>query len=784
MKSIFSYCLFFLTIQLSAQNITVQISITADEFPQDISWEIRDQFSNKVKVGDLEGCEPFQMCSEEFDLEDQCYIFIIKDDFGDGLSDPAGFEIFVNGELQGMGNDFPDNAQIDLNCKIGESCKNAVLLDLPDNGIRAPKDKDYWFKLVPEVSGLYRMNTCLNTITGQGNANTTMWVYDTCDALIHQEGAEGALGFSDDSSQCAPGSGFNYVPLEEGEEYLIRTRVNDPDWPVDSILVRVQKLPPLSGCTDPSACNFNPFASQDNGSCIYEADCRPDLRLDEEELKNSIILDRVFNSDECLIEEGCLTGNGWRDVIKFSTKIDNIGSADYIVGIPERNPQNFSKENCHGHWHHQGYAEYLLFSGSGQPEPVGFKNGFCVLDLDCETDQPKYLCSYMGITAGCSDIYDNEIDCQWIDITDIEDGQYTLVARVNWNRLADMRNFQEITYENNWGQVCVEIDRSTGVLDVRVLDDCEQYTDCLGMTFGQTAIDCNGICGGNSEFGDLNNNAELDEEDVAIYLDLIENKLQGNLACADLSGDSDLSIYDVTLLQECIITNIEEENNPFHTHCIFPVERINLDQKVELKVVNFDVALGELHLDIRIPDNDIRAFQIPFEGIVIDSFEKMYIEEATYINKNQNEIISLHEQELISRGTDFRPFLKVYFSNLTGDSLCIGSKMEFVNKEFELIPGEIEDECLFLTSNNDEIKAASNSINVFPNPVSEQLKLNSRETLLSVKILNIEGIMIHEEDNILDKTYNFDANNLSPGIYVLRTIDIFGEILIANFVVK
>lgn len=763
--SAFVFLFFFLN--LYGQDIDVQINITADEFPQDISWEIRNQFSEIVYQGRLDGCEPFQTCSDNFQLENECFVFIIKDDFGDGINQPGGYEVLVNGTLQGMGSSFVNNDQIEVNCFTGESCRNAVVLDLPDNNILAPKNKDYWFKLIPEVSGLYRMNTCLNFITGQGYANTIMWVYDTCDALIHQNGAEGALGFSDDSSQCSPASGFNYVPLEQGKEYLIRTRVVDQTWPVDSITVRVQKLPPLSGCTDPMACNFNPFASAENGSCVYNDDCRPDLSLDADELKNSIVIDSVYNSDECLVEEGCLSGNGWRDVIKFSTKIDNIGSADYIVGIPERTPQNFSKENCHGHWHHLGYAEYLLFAGSGQPEPIGFKNGFCVLDLDCESDTPKYLCSYMGITAGCSDIYDNEIDCQWIDITDIEDGQYTLVVRVNWNRLADMRNFQEMTYDNNWGQVCIDIDRSSGELVVNVLENCAAYTDCLGIPFGQAEIDCNGMCGGNAEFGDLNGNAELDSNDVAIYLDLIHNKLQSNLPCTDLSGDGLLSVYDASLLNECMLINIDQADNPFHTHCTFPVERKNANESVEISIAEFDPSNGMLSLDIRIPDNDIQAFQLPFSGIVIDSIQKLYGEEASFIKHNQNEVIAFHDSEVINRNPSSQPFLNIYFSEIISDSLCIEQTLEFVNNDYELVNTIVDNSCLFLTSNSN-LSAAYNC-NIYPNPATGKVTVTSDQNMGYIEIYNITGSLLCNIENINSNSKSIDIELLPEGLYILKT---------------
>ncbi|NNE14421.1 MAG: T9SS type A sorting domain-containing protein [Saprospiraceae bacterium] len=762
----FLFLLFSLSIPTFSQDIIVDVNITADEFPQDIFWEITDQQKNIILSGDLEGCEPFQSCNNSFTIPNACYIFIIRDVYGDGINEPGGFEVLVNGNLIGIGNTFESKEQFDLNCKSGESCQMAVVLDLPDNNINAPKDKDYWFKLIPEVSGLYRMNTCLNFITGSGYANTTMWVYDSCDADLHQEGAEGALGYSDDSSQCAPGSSFNYVPLEKDNEYLIRTRVNDLSWPVDSIKVRVQKLPPFSGCTDPNACNFNPFAGSDNGTCFYSEDCRPDLKLDEEELKSSIILDRVYNNDECLIEEGCLKGSGWRDVIKFSTKIDNIGNADYIVGIPERNPQNFSKENCHGHWHHQGYAEYLLFSGNGQPEPVGFKNGFCVLDLDCESNQPKYLCSYMGITAGCSDIYDVDVDCQWIDITDIADGEYTLVARVNWNRLPDMRSFQEMTYQNNWAQVCISIDRSSGSLAVDILEDCDSYTDCLGVAYGEAEIDCNGVCGGNAEFGDVNADGILDDSDVDIYLDLITNKQTDNLPCLDLNGDVGLSIYDALLLQECIFINEEEAGNPFHTHCFFPAGIQNFDDNLSLIVTNLDMSLRTLELSIQIPDNNLLGFQVQFEGIEIDSFEKLYNEEASYLHKNQNEIIGFHKEEAIKRNPEFQPFLKLYFSEILNDSLCILSSSEFVNVEFELIFPLISDECLFVTDNSN--LNYLNNITIYPNPTVDILNVYSTLDIKSIQGFDMQGKQVLWVSNLGNGQSKIDIGYLSPGLHILK----------------
>ena len=55
---------------------------------------------------------------------------------------------------------------------------------------------------------------------------------------------------------------------------------------------------------------------------------------------------------------------------------------------------------------------------------IGHKQGFCLLDLECAT--PQYTCSYQGISAGCADVYGSQLGCQYLDITGIAPGNYTL----------------------------------------------------------------------------------------------------------------------------------------------------------------------------------------------------------------------------------------------------------------------------------------------------------------------------------------------------------------------
>ncbi len=43
----------------------------------------------------------------------------------------------------------------------------------------------------------------------------------------------------------------------------------------------------------------------------------------------------------------------------------------------------------------------------------------------------KLESSFQGITAGCKDVYYYNIDCQWIDVTELPLGTYTLRVAIN-----------------------------------------------------------------------------------------------------------------------------------------------------------------------------------------------------------------------------------------------------------------------------------------------------------------------------------------------------------------
>ncbi len=269
----------------------------------------------------------------------------------------------------------------------------------------------------------------------------------------------------------------------------------------------------VPGCMNNTAVNYNWQATLDDGSCLNGID----LQVSVGTILNSLYVVETPSYDDCLVAEGCFTGTGTRKTLRFTTTISNYGNEDFIIGsIPdtlegEENSQ-FYYDDCHNHYHYEGYANYQVFNypNLSPSATIGHKNGWCVMDLGgaVSSENPgwnspacsfTYGCSYMGISAGCSDTYSSGIDCQWVDITDLVDGEYVLAVSTNMEtenytptpELDFSNNVVYVLFEivtNDQGETSVvsasEFDGSA-INDVCVLDG--EATD-LGFNFSEDVI--------------------------------------------------------------------------------------------------------------------------------------------------------------------------------------------------------------------------------------------------------------------------------------------------------
>lgn len=176
---------------------------------------------------------------------------------------------------------------------------------------------------------------------------------------------------------------------------------------------------------------------------VYPNDNKPDLTVDPIRLKSQLnVIDRYFDPDDpidqCIYNEGAIKAYGWRRLMVFDVVIVNAGDGDLIVG-DRSDPGNFYApimyyDSCHGHYHMEGFSEYLILDTNQNVVASGHKQGYCFMDLFKYTDHPGngYTCTNQGITSGWGDWYYKQLPGQWIDVTDLPPGDnYVLEVNIN-----------------------------------------------------------------------------------------------------------------------------------------------------------------------------------------------------------------------------------------------------------------------------------------------------------------------------------------------------------------
>jgi hypothetical protein len=195
----------------------------------------------------------------------------------------------------------------------------------------------------------------------------------------------------------------------------------------------------------------------------------PDLTIDARALRASLGFGPMtFSTSSCEAREACVDTPGTRNALHFEVTTPNIGSADLVLGSPLAGGTSlgsgFIYSRCHEHYHFAGYALYQLIGANGSEVLRGKKRAFCLEDytpLDSfplpHSQDPKYDCDNQGIQVGWADTYYNGLTCQFMDVTAVPPGDYTLRVTVNPEHV-----FPELTYDNNIVEVPVTIPAVTG----------------------------------------------------------------------------------------------------------------------------------------------------------------------------------------------------------------------------------------------------------------------------------------------------------------------------------
>ncbi|MEZ5044973.1 MAG: lysyl oxidase family protein [Saprospiraceae bacterium] len=753
----------------------ITITILTDRFGYETSWELSTIEGVLIMKSNRGAYTNNRLYTHNICVPaETCLTFTIKDSYGDGILSPGYFQITTTGNTLLSNQAFSREAQFKLFCETGEACSNPKAIQVNQSYVAAYDDS--WYQFSPDSIGLYQINTC-----GMNSCDTKIWVYDTCEGNGDRDDNAGTIFFNDDSENCGLQANVQAF-LQPGKAYLIRIGDKENDC-TDLIHWEIQYLGQVVGCTDPNSCNYNPLATIDDGSCIprYDPACPqgPDLAINETSLINSLKLDTINVSDQCLIQEQCVNGYGRRDIIRFDTEIHNIGEKAYFLGIPSTTNNQFTWNNCHNHLHYEGYAEYLVFDALGNKIPGGFKNGFCVMDSSCPEGEQQFSCDLMGISPGCLDRYWAELQCQWVDVTDIPDGMYTLVTRVNWNNAPDYLGQYEENIDNNWAQVCIYLDRSSGTLQMTVDPDCQPVTDCTGQPYGAAKVDCEGVCNGSAVRGDMDGNGVLNQQDLALYIDGIMSESLGSSPCLDLSGDGQVTIYDAALLQSCLRygTSHIHSGQGTHDHCEFPAGLQNFRDSAQLSILNLNYEAGYVDLAIRNPTSNIMAYQLKMDGFSIIRAESLVdpIEYPVALRNNINKALVAglsFEQATIRKSDVFQPLCRIYFFDNQSSNICLEEVIELVNEYGEQVIPIIDNGCIEQAITSTSSTAISSmGVDLQPNPAKHQTTLlfsNPHLEAFRLDVFNSNGQKVFTTNDIRTEQYTLLVDDLPTGHYFFR----------------
>lgn len=730
-----------------------------------------------------------------------CIHFNIQDTYGDGLIQGGFCNVYYNGETIAEYGNFGYNAHTEFgNCPAGTSCFFPISFTndmLNQTQTIAPGNT--WYAFVPDTTGIYKISIC-----GLGNiCAPTVWVYDHCSNLVWDNTQIGSLYVT--NGNCDEQAVLNTYLAANTTYYIRIDNINDC-MPTTNFW-NMWFDGAISGCMDITACNYDPLAAIPlPNSCIYPGDpaCPggPDLVVVQEAIANSLSVSEMDNNDGCLIAEACVSGYGTRELLRFTTHIKNIGTKDYYIGnVPSSTSTSstqFEWSPCHNHWHYSGYAEYLLYDQNDVPLPAGFKNGFCVMDLECSGGgTAKFGCSEMGISAGCGDIYDSGLGCQWVDITDIPDGFYKLIVRVNWDNSPDNLGYYELNHTNNWAQVCFNLTHDASGAHVMVVDDCPIVADCLGEPYGNAIVDCTGTCGGTQLRGDLDNDGILHTNDALAYLNyILDDNNTPATNCNDICDDGIVDIADAALLTACVLqnnsTHIDPVGTPPHSHCNFPVQAIvNPFDTATLSIVNINPAEKYFEIAIKNPSVYVLDYQLQLFGVeVIGAFNTItgngYNIDIFF--NGSGTILGLSPTETpLNRFTTPTVFLRVYYSSITQDQVCL-VPMAMINVLYEHIVMETENACFdayLFTGQNDIVAPNPLQVSIAPNPFNKVALfrfVNPQHTPHTLLIYNIAGKEVARYNNITNNQIELHRNNWSAGVYYYHLIGTQSQI--GRFVVS
>lgn len=194
---------------------------------------------------------------------------------------------------------------------------------------------------------------------------------------------------------------------------------------------------------------------------------------------------RAVAPSSCGFQEQCFDNTivpapAVRYLVRFPVEAVNQGIGQFAQQDPVQRPDLYEYQSCHGHFHYNGFAKYELLDANNNVVLVGGKRSYCLEDTyqwssmlgpDYACD-PLYDCEAQGLQTGWVDLYSNDLDCQWLDVTRlVTDPNYTPTTfklKITTNA---SRAVNEETFDNNAGEILIEIPTKEGFLDLNLISN-------------------------------------------------------------------------------------------------------------------------------------------------------------------------------------------------------------------------------------------------------------------------------------------------------------------------
>jgi CDP-diacylglycerol--glycerol-3-phosphate 3-phosphatidyltransferase len=148
------------------------------------------------------------------------------------------------------------------------------------------------------------------------------------------------------------------------------------------------------------------------------------------------------------VVEGCAGATTGRDLVRMSLTTRNDGDGAEELGNPmcpdcATHPNEVcgnplficSPAGGHNHAHYQNFLRYEVIDPldpNATPLGMGGKRSFCLAESLCDPGfGGGHTCNNQGLEPHCRDIYTYSLGCQYVDVTNVPDGQYVLRVTVD-----------------------------------------------------------------------------------------------------------------------------------------------------------------------------------------------------------------------------------------------------------------------------------------------------------------------------------------------------------------